>query len=472
MITLRKHQRDILAKATGKNYGLFLGCGAGKTLAGLALYVENKKLKPNLKLLVVVSPKELISSAWATDCEKIGLTNYKNLKDIKDGQALPDIILANYEYVRVGKNLANIKHMIKSSGCAWQLVLDESSKIKNHKTANYKAIKALAPLCVYRYVMSGTPAPNSEAEYWTQINIINENVFGTNFYKFRREFFEFTKEYKGRIYKADPEMLRNPSIARGYMQQGYKWTLDPNKKDIFFAKMKPYVVQIDTRDIIDLPAESHLERYFSLSPEENKVYKEMKKDMVATIGETEVMTDSVMGKLLKMRQVSSGFVYDNSDPNNKKCYDFGRSKLACLLDLLEDIGNNQVVIWATFRQECEMICKELDRLGKTYTTLNAGTVDKAKAIKDFAENKVQYVIANPQTAAHGITWTNCQYEVFYSMDYSWERYHQALARIMRLGQTKPCFYYYLLAKGTKDKDILEVIKKKGNLNDIAREFLK
>ena len=267
-------------------------------------------------------------------------------------------------------------------------------------------------------------------------------------------------------------MLRNPSIASGYMQQGYKWTLDPNKKDIFFAKMKPYVVQIDTRDIIDLPAESHLERYFSLSPEESKVYKEMKKDMVATIGETEVMTDSVMGKLLKMRQVSSGFVYDNSDPNNKKCYDFGRSKLACLLDLLEDIGNNQVVIWATFRQECEMICKELDRLGKTYTTLNAGTTDKAKAIKDFAENKVQYVIANPQTAAHGITWTNCQYEVFYSMDYSWERYHQALARIMRLGQTKPCFYYYLLAKGTKDKDILEVIKNKGNLNDIAREFLK
>ena len=59
------------------------------------------------------------------------------------------------------------------------------------------------------------------------------------------------------------------------------------------------------------------------------------------------------------------------------------------MDLLEDIGNNQVVIWATFRQECEMICKELDRLGKTYTTLNAGTTDKAKAIKDFAENKVQ-----------------------------------------------------------------------------------
>ena len=121
---------------------------------------------------------------------------------------------------------------------------------------------------------------------------------------------------------------------------------------------------------------------------------------------------------------------------------------------------------------CAKIFKELKKLSKTFAILNANTKDKQEVINLFAENKVQYVIANPQTAAHGITWTNCQYEVFYSMDYSWERYHQALHRIMRIGQTKPCFYYYLLAEGTKDKSILEVIKHKGTLNDIAKEFLK
>jgi len=191
-----------------------------------------------------------------------------------------------------------------------------------------------------------------------------------------------------------------------------------------------------------------------------------------------VVTDNVLGKMLKLRQISSGFMYNRKEDGTKETVQFGNSKLNALMDLLEDIGNNQVVIWTTFKEEARQIANELAKLAKlaklvnNYTILNADTKDKAKAISDFADNKVQYVIANPQTAAHGITWTNCQYEIFYSMDYSWERYHQALHRIMRIGQTKPCFYYYMLADGTKDKSILEVIKRKGTLNDIAKEFLK
>ena len=261
MIKLRKHQEDIVSQATGKSYGLFWDCGSGKTIAGLALYKSNKKLIPNLKLLVIVSPKELVQSAWAKDCIAYGLNNYKSLKEIKTMSDIPDIVLTNYEYVRVSKNLKQLRLMMKESKSQWMLVLDESSKIKNHKTANFKTIKQIYPLCVFRYVMSGTPAPNSETEYWTQLNVVNENALGKNFYQFRREFFEFTKEYKGKIYKADLDMMRNPAIARGYMQQGYKWTLDPNKKDSFFCRIKPFVSQLTTRDVVDLPSESHIERY-------------------------------------------------------------------------------------------------------------------------------------------------------------------------------------------------------------------
>lgn len=472
MITLRKHQSDVLPLATGKNYALFWGCGAGKTLMGLSLYQQNRKIVPNLKLLVIVSPKELIQSAWVSDCEKIHLHNYKSLKDIKGGDC-PEIVLTNYEYIRVAKNLQTVKTLVKNNG-PFMCILDESSKIKNPKTANWKTVKYLAPYFKFRYVMSGTPAPNSETEYWTQLSFLDENIYGRNFYQFRRDFFEFTKEYKGKIYKADPSMLRDPMIARSYMQQGYKYTINPALQDAFFKRMSPVVSRLETRDVVDLPAESHLERYFSLSPEEKKAYKEMQKDMVATISNSEnvVMTDNVLGKMLKLRQVSSGFMYSQQADGTNQTVHFGNSKLNCLLDLLEDIGNNQVVIWTTFKEEASQIAKELKKLGKTNLVLNADTKDKAEVISSFADNKVQYVIANPQTAAHGITWTNCQYEIFYSMDYSWERYHQALHRIMRIGQTKPCFYYYMLAEGTKDKSILEVIKRKGTLNDIAKEFLK
>ena len=471
MITLRKHQQDVLPLATGKNYGLFWGCGAGKTLMGLSLYQENKKLVPSLKLLVIVSPKELIESAWMADCDKIGLTDYKSLKDIK-GEC-PDVVLTNYEYMRVSKNLTALRGLIRDNG-PFMCILDESSKIKNPKTENWKAVRLLAPMFKYRYVMSGTPAPNSETEYWTQLSFLDESIYGRNFYDFRRTYFEFTKEYKGKIYKADPAMMRDPLVARSYMQQGYKYTINPAFRDSFFGRMAKVVSRLETRDVVDLPAESHLERYFTLNAEEKRAYKSMQKDMVVSVGDEDsfVMTDNVLGKMLKLRQVSSGFMYNRKDDGTNETIQFGNSKLNSLLDLLADIGNNQVVVWTTFKEEAKHIAKELAKLGKTYAILNADTKDKQEVIDNFANNKVQYVIANPQTAAHGITWVNCQYEVFYSMDYSWERYHQALHRIMRIGQTKPCFYYYMLATGTKDKSILEVIKHKGSLNDIAKEYLK
>jgi len=471
LITLRKHQQEVLPLATGKNYALFWGCGAGKTLMGLSLYLENKKIVPDLKLLVIVSPKELIESAWVSDCKKLGLPNFSSFKEIKD--VCPDIVLTNYEYVRITKNLRRLKDLVKNNG-PFMCILDESSKIKNPKTSNWHAVKYLAPLFQFRYVMSGTPAPNSEQEYWTQVTFLDENIYGRNFYDFRRKYFEFTKEYKGKIYHVDPTMMRDPRMARMYMQQGYKYTLIPSVQDSFFKQMGPVISRLETRDVVDLPSESHIERPFSLNADEKKAYKEMQKDMVATISDSEdvVVTDNVLGKILKLRQISSGFMYSKKTDGTNETIRFGNSKLNSLLDLLEDIGNNQVVIWTTFKEEANQIAKELKKLGKTYTILNADTKDKAVAISDFAENKVQYVIANPQTAAHGITWTNCQYEVFYSMDYSWERYHQALHRIMRIGQTKPCFYYYLLANGTKDKSIFEVIKRKGSLNEIAKEFLK
>ena len=471
MINLRKHQQDVLPLATGKNYGLFWGCGAGKTLMGLSLYQENKKIVPSLKLLVIVSPKELIESAWMSDCDKIGLSDYDTLKNIKG--RCPNIVLTNYEYMRVSKNLTTLRKLIKDNG-PFMCILDESSKIKNPKTENWKAVRILAPLFRYRYVMSGTPAPNSETEYWTQLSFLDESIYGRNFYDFRRTYFEFTKEYKGKIYKADPAMMRDPLVARSYMQQGYKYTINPALRETFFGRMSNVVSRLETRDVVDLPTESHLERYFTLNAEEKKAYKSMQKDMVASIGDTEsfVMTDNVLGKMLKLRQVSSGFMYNKLDDGRNEVIKFGNSKLNCLFDLLEDIGNNQAIIWTTFTEEARQIAEELNKLGKTYTILNASTKDKQEAIDSFANNKVQYVIANPQTAAHGITWVNCQYEIFYSMDYSWERYHQALHRIMRIGQEKPCFYYYLLANGTKDKGILEVIKHKGSLNDIAKEYLK
>jgi SNF2 family DNA or RNA helicase len=74
--------------------------------------------------------------------------------------------------------------------------------------------------------------------------------------------------------------------------------------------------------------------------------------------------------------------------------------------------------------------------------------------------------------AHGITWVNCSTQIFFSLDYSLERYLQAKARIHRIGQVNKCTYIHLLAKGTIDEDILQVLKNKGKMVEVVERMLK
>lgn len=260
------------------------------------------------------------------------------------------------------------------------------------------------------------------------------------------------------------------------MQMGYKWELRPDKKDEFYNRMKPYVSWLDSRDVLDLPKETHINRLFPLSVDEYKFYKEMELDMVATLKQSDpennqVAIDTALGKLIKLRQITSGFIYRENDKGKREIISLGDSKLKELLDLLEDIGPKQVIIWICFEEEAAMISQALSKTEHTYGTFTAKTNDKTKTDEMFRAGKIQYLIANPQCAAHGFTWINCQYEVFYSMNYSYEDYHQSIKRILRKGQEKPCFYFYLIAEQTKDNDILSCIKRKEGLQQISKLFL-
>lgn len=67
------------------------------------------------------------------------------------------------------------------------------------------------------------------------------------------------------------------------------------------------------------------------------------------------------------------------------------------------------------------------------------------------------------TAGLGITLTAASTMVFYSLDYSMSNFEQTKARIHRVGQSEPCTYIFLLAKGTVDEKVLRALKSKADL---------
>jgi SNF2 family DNA or RNA helicase len=482
-MSLYKHQLDAAAFAVknGGKVALFHDPGCGKTLTTLEIFRYYRQQDPTLRMLVVC-PLSLINAAWGEDTKKFTDFNYKpysdatprdlaGLPDVRTGKTA-DILGINFESLIVEKRFKEIYAMLIDHN--WMLCVDESSRMKNHKSMTTKALLKLASLAKYKIVASGTPAPNSELEFWAQAKFIKPDSFPDSFFAFRNIYFHL-----GRGNQVMP--LRGKVLSRGMMaeifQNGWKYMITPQNREALMKQLAPFCHWVRKEDALDLPEKIDEIRMVRLNPNERKAYNEMKTHLVAEIRTgrqrggapevTQVVAEVALAKLMKLRQLTSGFAYDENHDAQRP----GRSsKMRELEDLLEELGPQQVIIWVQFHEEVERIAELLG--DKTYVTLYSGTKDREASIKDFQDGKAQYFIAHPRSAAHGLTFVNCSASVFFSLDYSYEAHAQARDRIHRIGQTKKCLYVYLVAENSIDGMVMDVLNRKKSLQDVFYQLMK
>jgi len=455
---LFKHQQDALILARNGNLAMFHECGCGKTATALHIIKHWYALGESPAL--VVCPLSIIESAWIEDCKKftpeLDIVSLWSDKPAERKQRLlqqHDIYVCNYETF---KNLYK-EIQAKNFGI---LIVDESSKMKcptsqitrsllamagiKTKARDGKGFAAMLRPIPHRYVLSGTPAPNDESEYWSQVKFITgqgNKMFNDNFYAFRNRYFY--------------------SIPLGRTgQKIFKFRKDMN--DEFRGLIGQVAHVVSKKDAIDLPDQVHEIRYVELSKDERKAYETMKNDLVLQFENETILATSALVECMKLRQLTSGFCY--GDDTNQT----GTSKLVELKDLLEEIGDKQVIIWANFRFE---IAKLLEMIPNS-AALWSGTPDREQVISDFKSGKMQYLIANPQSAAHGLTFTNCNYAVYFSLNYSYKLQKQSEDRLHRIGQNTKCTYYHLIAKNTIDEVVYKAINRKADLSIETLNYLK
>ena len=129
------------------------------------------------------------------------------------------------------------------------------------------------------------------------------------------------------------------------------------------------------------------------------------------------------------------------------------------------------MIFAPFRAEIGAICGLLAQRGIRYGVID-GTIpmeQRGAVVEDFQQNPDTLVfLAQIQTAGLGITLHAASAAVFYSLDFNYASYAQALARIHRIGQTHPVTYIHLLAEDTIDDRVLDALEHK---EDLARTIV-
>lgn len=459
-LTLRGHQqlgREIAA--IRDRFCFFFDTRTGKTPLSLSIIYDDLQKNPDHKWLVIC-PLILIENAWMEDAAKFvpnvkvvnchASTKAKRLKAIQSDAQL---------YVTNTESFASYKEyfdQIKFEGC----FVDESSDMKSHKSKQSQAIVDFAHTVKRFYLLSGTPAPNGEWEYYKQLQAID--------YFCVPPFWSHFKEH----YFVDVSFSQYEQLQ-----------LRVDKKEEFDALLKRYAIYVDKEDVLTLPGREFIEVNLDLPETLKKHYTTLKNELYIEVADDKKLTaPSSAAKLNKLNQVTSGFIIDTQAMKENKFYGEEQTEVhvldnyrfEALKEILAKHADSQVLIWANYRKEFEIISEMLgDKCRCVYGATSLA--DKNRAIQGFKSGDIQYLIANPASADKGLTLTNCHICVYFSLNWSYELFKQSMDRIYADISKQPnkCIYYVLMAKRTIDGILYhQVLQGKGDASYAVLNHLK
>ena len=194
-----------------------------------------------------------------------------------------------------------------------------------------------------------------------------------------------------------------------------------------------------------------------------KLYQSLVKESYAELSDGEVTITNVLTKLLRLSQLTGGFIGSDESSATEQV---SKAKLDVLEDIIDSAleENRKLVIIARFVPELDAICAMLEKKRINYSLIKGGVKDRDEQVARFQNDPdVPIFVGQVATAGLGITLTAASTMVFYSLDYSMSNFEQCKARIHRAGQRMPCTYIYLTAQGTVDEKVLKALKNKANL---------
>ena len=172
---------------------------------------------------------------------------------------------------------------------------------------------------------------------------LDPDIFGRSFYAFRNRYFQLEKN--GQTIPNGAVVSRE--ALRNYMMRGFKYTCSEFFRDHIMYLIRNITDWVKKEDALDLPDQITEIRDVELSSAEKNSYIGMKKNLIVEISGQDVAVQVALAKLMKLRQITSGFIYNEQH----EALQIGKSKLNALLETLEDLGNRQIIVFCQFHHE-------------------------------------------------------------------------------------------------------------------------
>lgn len=450
-----QHQVEALTKGKDyKNFAYFMEMGTGKTKVTIdnANYLYMKK---QINDVIVLAPNSVYTN-WIDE-----IKNHSKLEpDIFVWKKSKEKLLKKYKYNNFFWILMNIESLSRAKGKKFLeeqlikrgpntlLIIDESTTIKNKQALRTKSLLHMARAAKYKRILTGSPVTKSPLDLYTQCAFLDKSLLGfTSYYAFRNRYAEMQEIHLG---------THTTKIPRKYI----------NLEELE-VKLKNFSYRCRKDECLDLPYKMHIQRYVDMTTEQEKAYTKLKKEARAIIENEEVSFANKLTEIIKLHQVSCGFVKTNSGELIKF---ENNPKLKELEQVLEET-NEKSIIWANYIANIKDIIKLLeDKYGKEAVVSIYGEVsvdNRREAVRRFQNDpRCRFFVGNPSVGGYGLTLTAARNVVYFSNSYNLEHRQQSEDRCHRIGQTSsnPVTYVDLLSNDSIDRLILLSLQTKKSLS--------
>jgi SWI/SNF-related matrix-associated actin-dependent regulator of chromatin subfamily A-like protein 1 len=339
-----------------------------------------------------------------------------------------EIIIINYDILTNWvKNLINYKPDL--------LCFDESHNLKNNSAQKTKAGMLLGKHVKRVVCLSGTPIINRPIEFFNTIKLLNPMLFPSKMM--------FAKRYCNAKHNGFGWDFNGSSNTEELHKMLSKTIMIRRKKSEVLTELPPkrrivIPLEISNRSEYETAKENFLD-WLQNKEGDEAVWRASQAETLVKIEKLKQL--AVNGKWSQVKQWVQNF--------------------------LEEKEN--LVIFCTHTETIKLLAEFLKKEKISFGIIDGSTSieSRQKSVDNFQAKKIRVILGNLKAAGVGITLTAASDTCFIELGWTPGDHDQAEDRVHRIGQKESVTAHYLIAEGTVEEEMSELLDyKRGTLNKV------
>ena len=406
---------------------IFLDCGLGKTVITLTAIEELLHDSFEVSRVLIIAPLRVARDTWPAEIQK--WSHLSNLTYAVAVGSTAKRITALHQRAEVTIiNRENVDWLVSHNTFDFDMVvIDELSSFKSRQARRFKALMRVRPMVKRIVGLTGTPSSNGLMDLWAEFRLLDMG----------KRLGRFIGHYRDEFFLPD---RRNQQIVFSYKPKA-------GAEEEIYQRISDVTISMKSADYLKLPPLVVSTKAVAMTAKERRTYDSLKKDLVVSVGETEIDAVSAAALSNKLLQMAGGAVYDG----DKESHAIHDQKLDALENLVESANGKPVLVAYWFKHEAERIKKRI----------KVREIKTSQDIADWNAGKIPVALIHPASAGHGLNLQDGgSILIWFSMTWSLELYQQTNARLYRQGQKDTVSIIHIITEGTIDEDVMKALERK------------